>query len=681
MYVEKSNAKSYKQYYCIFCSKLQTQFARHLRTVHRNEPDVKKFTALPKTNPERKQIISSLRKNGNFKFNTNSKLNNGQLIVSRRPNDKYNKLATDFTACSKCKGYFTKHSIRHHSRKCFKKNFKKNKCIMVMGRRITCRLHPKVNETVKKMIFPVMREDDVTRIIRYDEILITYANQMYEKYRSQHHHDMIRARLRLLGRFLLALKDINKNVENFDSIYRPKLYDDCIHAINIVARYNSEERIYGAPSVASTLSTLIKYIGNLFIGECIKKEDTEKKNLAKDFLKLLVVDISTSVNRTVMETQSAQKRHKKVNLPSLEDIKKLYKYLEEKRTKAYMALQQSFSYYDWLSLAEATLVSILVFNRRRQGEMERILIADFQNYERIHKDMNNDVYSSLSEKDRKIAEKYIRFCIRGKLGRTVPVLLSSDLFNSINLILKFRKEAKIPTKNPYVFALPGYNKERFKYLRACILLRKFSEECNAIQSCTLRGTVLRKHVATYCIQLNLNDIDISDLAKFMGHSDKIHKDYYRQPVATTDVVKVSRYLEMVQGNDDSDSSNCSENEVDENSCDKVNSNESTFTNLHNELNDDANNNQGNSSNEKRKRSTSPYGKTKRIRWSQKEKDTALHAFNTYMESFTLPSLKEIGDVKKKYKVLAKRTSPQIKSWLNNQQRALRKKPINESEIC
>ncbi|KYN06057.1 hypothetical protein ALC62_03000 [Cyphomyrmex costatus] len=464
MYVEKSNAKSYKQYYCIFCSKLQTQFARHLRTVHRNEPDVKKFTALPKTDPERKQIISSLRKNGNFKFNTNSKLNNGQLIVSRRPNDKYNKLATDFTACSKCKGYFTKHSIRHHSRKCFKKNFK-----MVMGRRITCRLHPKVNETVKKMIFPVMREDDVTRIIRYDEILITYANQMYEKYRSQHHHDMIRARLRLLGRFLLALKDINKNVENFDSIYRPKLYDDCIHAINIVARYNSEERVYGAPSVASTLSTLIKYIGNLFIGE------------------------------TVMETQSAQKRHKKVNLPSLEDIKKLYKYLEKKRTKAYMALQQSFSYYDWLSLAEATLVSILVFNRRRQGEMERILIADFQNYERIHKDMNNDVYSSLSEKDKKIAEKYIRFCIRGKLGRTVPVLLSSDLFNSINLILKFRKEAKIPTKNPYVFALPGYNKERFKYLRACILLRKFSEECNAIQSCTLRGTVLRKHVATYCI--------------------------------------------------------------------------------------------------------------------------------------------------------------------------------------
>jgi len=48
MYVETSNAKSVKQNYCLFYSKLQTQLARHLETVHRNEPDVKKFAILPK---------------------------------------------------------------------------------------------------------------------------------------------------------------------------------------------------------------------------------------------------------------------------------------------------------------------------------------------------------------------------------------------------------------------------------------------------------------------------------------------------------------------------------------------------------------------------------------------------------------------------------------------------------
>jgi len=156
MYVETSNAKSVKQNYCLFCSKLQTQLARHLETVHRNEPDVKKFAILPRKNTERKKIIETLRRNGNFKFNTDSKLNNGQLIVCRRPNEKSNKLATDFVACAKCKGFFTKNTIRHHSRKCFQKNFKKNKCIFVMGRKITARIHSSANEILKNMMKNMM---------------------------------------------------------------------------------------------------------------------------------------------------------------------------------------------------------------------------------------------------------------------------------------------------------------------------------------------------------------------------------------------------------------------------------------------------------------------------------------------------------------------------------------------
>lgn len=155
------------------------------------------------------------------------------------------------------------------------------------------------------------------------------------------------------------------------------------------------------------------------------------------------------------------------------------------------------------------------------------------------------VYLALSAEDRKIAEKYVRFCIRGKLGRTVPVLLSSDLF--ITIILKYREKANVPKNYPYIFRLPSVNKHRFRYLRACNLLRTFATECNASRSTTLRGTALRKHIATHCIQFDLNDTDISDLATFIGHADKIHKQHYRQPQASRDILKISRYLEAVQG--------------------------------------------------------------------------------------------------------------------------------------
>ncbi|XP_067214617.1 uncharacterized protein [Linepithema humile] len=706
MHVETSNIKtSRKKSYCIFCTKLQSQFARHLEKVHCNEPDVKKFSVLPKGNPERKKIIETLRKNGNFKFNTDSKLNDGQLIVCRRPNEKRNKCATDFIACAKCKGFFAKSTIRHHSRKCFKKDFKKNKCIMVLGRKISSRLHTSANSILRKTVFPVMREDEVTRLIRYDELLIIYANNLCIKYKSQHHHDMIRARLRVLGRFLIALKETNKNIENFESLYHPKFYDDCICAINTVARYNDENQMYEAPAVAANLSTLIKQIGNLLITKCIKTGDTEKKIQVKDFLKLWIVDIAISVNRTVMETQSTHKRRKTINLPSLEDIKKLYLHLKEKRVKAFKALQQSFSYIHWLSLAETTLTSVHVFNRRRAGEIERILIEDFKNHEKLNKNMYSDIYKSLSDKHKKIAEKYVRFCIRGKLGRTVPVLLTKDLFQCIILILKFRKEAEVPDKNPYIFGLPGISKRRYKYLRACVLMRRFANECNAMDSTTLRGTILRKHVATYCIQLNLNDIDVSDLATFMGHSDKIHKDHYRQPLPSRDILKISQYLEAVQGkvhgsNDESSDSNMENNEnlkdysrnsslidmidmVDDDMIDNdmidndMNKENMSFdTSVHHTSDDLIIHKQSNESNKqdtnkKQKRSTSPYGKTKRTRWSQKEKKTALETFSQYMKDLKLPSLREIQTIKKQYNILSNRTSPQIKTWLHNQQKALR----------
>lgn len=107
MYVQSSSVASKKNCY-IFCKKLQSQFARHLVSVHSDQPEVKKFAVLPKKHNERKKLIDILRKRGNFEYNTNADVNTGQLIVSRRPTTNSCKTATDFIACSKCKGFFAK---------------------------------------------------------------------------------------------------------------------------------------------------------------------------------------------------------------------------------------------------------------------------------------------------------------------------------------------------------------------------------------------------------------------------------------------------------------------------------------------------------------------------------------------------------------------------------------------
>lgn len=290
MYVTESSGKQthFKKNCCYYCKKLQCKIARHLETVHSNEEEVRKFSILPKGSSERKKIIETIRRNGNFQFNTKKEINNGELIVCRRPNKNWHRTASDFLPCAKCKGFFSKTSLRHHFRRCTGRNSKHSKSIMVLGRTIVARTHETANKILRTIVFPVLRDDEVTRTIRYDQLIILYGNKLCLKYRLQHQHDMIRARLRLLGRYLIILRTKNKNITDFASLYDPKFYDVAIATVNSVAGLDEYKNIYKAPSVAFNLGTYIKHVGEIFINECIKNHDRMKMKLAENsFLKTI----------------------------------------------------------------------------------------------------------------------------------------------------------------------------------------------------------------------------------------------------------------------------------------------------------------------------------------------------------------------------------------------------------
>ncbi|KMQ87027.1 hypothetical protein RF55_13810 [Lasius niger] len=564
LYIENSSkcSKDKKRNCCLFCKKLYTKIARHLETIHSNEDEVKKFSLLLKKCTERLKIIDTIRRKGNFQYNTDKNVGKGDLIVCRRPQASKNKEAKDYLPCAKCHGFFSKISLRQHFYRCTGRSSKHAKAVTILGRAILGRVHSAANKKLRSVILPVIREDDVYRVIKYDKLIILYGNKLSIKYKLQHQHDMIRAHLRLLGRFLLTIKESNKNIIDFESIYHPKFYEDVISTVNKVAGLDDEVGIYSKPTTAAMLGTLIKKVGHVLITECIKRQDDEKKALVKDFFELLTEDYGTSVNKTVMETRLQHERQKSDDLPSLDDISKLYMYLKCKRQKAFEDLTNEYTYETWLTLAECTLTSVQLFNRKRAGEIERILIVDFEQYRGIDPDTANDLFKIISLKAQEAAKKYVRFVIRGKLGRTVPVILNYNLLECVKLILHFREKAKVPAENPYIFGLPSYNRKRFKYLRACVLMRKFSEDCNAKVAHLLRGTKLRKHIATFCASMELADTEISDLANFMGHAEKIHREVYRQPIISRDILNITQHLEAAHG---CNSQNTEESSTDEDS--------------------------------------------------------------------------------------------------------------------
>jgi len=140
------------------------------------------------------------------------------------------------------------------------------------------------------------------------------------------------------------------------------------------------------------------------------------------------------------------------------------------------------------------------------------------------------------------------FRIRDKLMRTIPVILHCELLECLHIILKYRYDIKISSKNPFLFGIPHNNKKRFKYLRACVLLHTFSEDCDVKLPCSLRDTQLRKHIATCYITLNLSEDQVTDLTNFMGHDKKVHKSHYRQPIPQLEIICITQFLEAAQRN-------------------------------------------------------------------------------------------------------------------------------------
>jgi len=145
---------------CIYCGKFQMKLPRHLASKHFNEKEVSDFLKLPK-GPPKNAAIANIRKKGNFLYNVDAEKNGGKLIPVRRPRTEEKRSGENFTACPKCKGFYTKNNLRHHYAKCTNKNVN-TRGILVAARTAIGRIHPVASIIMRQYIIPHMKENDVT---------------------------------------------------------------------------------------------------------------------------------------------------------------------------------------------------------------------------------------------------------------------------------------------------------------------------------------------------------------------------------------------------------------------------------------------------------------------------------------------------------------------------------------
>lgn len=65
-------------------------------------------------------------------------------------------------------------------------------------------------------------------------------------------------------------------------------------------------------------------------------------------------------------------------------------------------------------------------------------------------------------------------------------------------------------------------------------------ECNTSNPELFRSTKLRKHVATLCQLLDMDNHELKQVARFMGHDIRVPCDYYHQTDKTFQVAKTGK---------------------------------------------------------------------------------------------------------------------------------------------
>ncbi|XP_031358186.1 uncharacterized protein LOC116181886 [Photinus pyralis] len=547
-----AGSRSSRKYFCVYCKKISSNLPQHFKSCHSDEVAVQQFLALPPGSKHRKKIIETIRRQGDYEHNKSQENNSGRYLVARR-NATSSISSKLVTTCPECKGQFLKKNLRRHYKRCAETIKPGDRSTMTKSRALDRQIHSAACHNLTTRIFPVLRDDDCVKVIQFDSLAITIANRLCRLYPDPHFDDMIRAKLRLMGRLLLQAKALDSTVKDFSSLITPIRYELVIVTINKVSGLNESGTVYRAPSTATMANTLFKVATDIWRVECIKSKNTAAKIDAEDFLLLMKMDNASVINKIAIENRVQDQRHKVVKLPDKSDVKMLVAHVRRIRREMYSLLKNykgnSFPYETWHSLASSTLISLLVFNRRRPGELERLTLSDYHSRSKID---NTSNLSLLDQQDRQAAETYSRFEIRGKLNRSVPVLVHWELELCLNLILKYRSDAGIHVDNPYLFGLPQVD-HRHRYLRAYVIMRIYASQSGAKQPHLLRATVLRKQIATECAVMDLSENTIKDVAMFMGHAEDIHNKIYRLPVQTRDIVRMSRVLEAVQGDTGTDS--------------------------------------------------------------------------------------------------------------------------------
>ncbi|XP_034545080.1 uncharacterized protein LOC117816825 isoform X2 [Notolabrus celidotus] len=533
-----------KRFHCLFCSKPFSKMARHLEAKHQDKPQVARAVAFPKGSKERRLQLTLLRNKGNRAHN-NQVLKEGKGMVIPCQQSSNPGKPSDYMHCINCEAYLKRKLLWKHMKRChLTKKIEGLKPGKNRVQALCAYAQPvpdNINARFWKMVLD-MREDEITNVVRKEKSILKFGEHLFNKHgHDVTKHEYIRQKMRETGRLVLQGKK-DGTLKTMTDFFVPANFPLVIEAVKNVAGLNEETNTYKTPSLALKLGHNIKKIAKILECEAMISGDENAIHNVQVFRQISDTRWNECVSSQALRNLSEAKWNAPQLLPFAEDVKKMHEHLNVQRKDCQTKLQQEPNKKHWAELAKMTLCEVILFNRRREGEVSKMPLNGF--LLRDTSTTHPDVELALSDFEKKLCKHFQRIEIKGKRGRKVPILLTPDMMTSMNLLVKTRQNCDVPDENPFLFARP----QALSHFRGSDVIRHIAQSCGASHPEALSSTKLRKHMATMSKVLNLKDNEMDDLADFLGHDIRVHRQYYRLPEGTLQLAKVSKVLmAMEQG--------------------------------------------------------------------------------------------------------------------------------------
>ncbi|CAG9827845.1 unnamed protein product [Diabrotica balteata] len=512
--IVKTKKYERKKDMCYYCETDVINFVRHLKRNHSCELEVQRILSKQKKSKERRELLSLLKKKGNF-------IKNSQECV--KPVKQGLQPSQSFLPCSNCLGFYRSKFLYRHRKTCL--GGQSSKHSQAEGQNFLLKNVKKIDQRLKDEVFPRMRPDKISLEAKNDFLICAFGARYLKIHREKHHINVTSRKMRELSRILIEFKKIKACTSNLFEALKPKFYDDLVEATKLVAKYDTDKDLFVSPTYALNIGTSLKQCCDIALHMISKNEPTIETANCESNLKTLInlfhsnwrFDISNRAGNDL----NLKKFNKITIVPLASDLKLLKQHLVTEADKALQVLKiDSHNVAAYNTLLETIYCRVILLNRKRPGELQRMLLDTY-----VKSEKKNESYKEFKE----------------VVSETEKILLKNMKRIVIREILKVRSNF-VKDDNPYLFGRSSHSTPICGYK----IIAKYAVACGAKNPQAITCTRLRKHLATLTQLFNLSDNEIEQLSSFMGHTAAVHKNSYRLPDDVYQTAKISKLLILME---------------------------------------------------------------------------------------------------------------------------------------